>query len=99
MGYIDGEDRKQTLLFPEVLGDYITEENAVRFIDVFTGHTEFHRSWAGNPGKDAPASVSDETVLRSAQQGGRAVLPGSRPIQPASCNSNPLYIIPACPQS
>jgi transposase len=35
MGYIEGEDRKQTVLFPEVLDDYISEENAVRFIDVF----------------------------------------------------------------
>ena len=35
MGYIEGEDRKQTVLFPEVLDDYISEENAVRFIDVY----------------------------------------------------------------
>lgn len=35
MGYIEGEDRGQRVLFPEVLDDYITEENAVRFIDVF----------------------------------------------------------------
>lgn len=35
MGYIEGEDRKQTLLFSEVLEDYITEENPVRFIDVY----------------------------------------------------------------
>ena len=35
MGYIEGEDRKQTVLFPEVLDDYINEENPVRFIDVF----------------------------------------------------------------
>jgi len=35
MGYIEGEDRKQTMLFPEVLEDYITEENPVRLIDVF----------------------------------------------------------------
>jgi transposase len=35
MGYIEGEDRKQTVLFPEVLEDYISEENPVRFIDVF----------------------------------------------------------------
>lgn len=35
MGYIEGEDRKQRLLFPEVLDDYIGEENAIRFIDVF----------------------------------------------------------------
>jgi transposase len=35
MGYIEGEDRKQTVLFPEVLDDYISEENPVRFIDMF----------------------------------------------------------------
>jgi hypothetical protein len=35
MGYIEGEDRKQTVMFPEVLDDYISEENPVRFIDVF----------------------------------------------------------------
>jgi transposase len=35
MGYIEGEDRKQRVLFPEVLDDYISDENPVRFIDVF----------------------------------------------------------------
>lgn len=35
MGYIGGEDRKQAVLFPEVLEDYISEENPVRFMDVF----------------------------------------------------------------
>jgi transposase len=35
MGYIEGEDRKQAVLFPEVLDHYISEENPVRFIDVF----------------------------------------------------------------
>jgi transposase len=35
MGYIEGEERKQTVLFPEVLDDYISDENPVRFIDVF----------------------------------------------------------------
>jgi transposase len=35
MGYIEGQDRKQTVLFPEVLDDYISEDNPVRFIDAF----------------------------------------------------------------
>jgi hypothetical protein len=35
MEYIEGQERKQTVLFPEVLDDYISEENPVRFIDVF----------------------------------------------------------------
>jgi transposase len=35
MSYIEGESREQRLLFPEVLDDYIGEDNVVRFIDVF----------------------------------------------------------------
>jgi transposase len=35
MGYIEGQDRKQAVLFPEILEDYISEENPVRFIDVY----------------------------------------------------------------
>jgi transposase len=35
MAYIQGEDREQITLFPEAIDDYITEENAVRVIEVF----------------------------------------------------------------
>ncbi len=34
MGYIEGVDRDQQVLFPEVLDDYVGAENPVRFIDV-----------------------------------------------------------------
>jgi len=34
-GFIQGDDRHQTTLFPERLDDYIAEDNAVRVIDVF----------------------------------------------------------------
>ncbi|SEN76973.1 IS1182 family transposase [Nitrosomonas marina] len=33
--FIEGEARTQATLFPEILDDYISEENAVRVIDVF----------------------------------------------------------------
>src|SRR6185295_1681807 len=33
--YIEGEDRSQSILFPERLEDYIAEDNPVRAIDVF----------------------------------------------------------------
>lgn len=33
--FVEGEDRRQGFLLPEFLDDYITEENAVRVIDVF----------------------------------------------------------------
>ena len=34
-GFIQGNDRHQATLFPERLDDYLTEDNAVRVIDVF----------------------------------------------------------------
>jgi transposase len=34
-GFIEGESRSQATLFPERIDDYVTEENAVRVIDVF----------------------------------------------------------------
>ena len=35
MAYIQGVDRKQVILFPEVIDDYIEKDNTVRFIDAF----------------------------------------------------------------
>jgi len=35
MDYIQGTPREQSLLFPEVIDDYITGDNPVRFIDAF----------------------------------------------------------------
>lgn len=35
MGYVDGKDRKQAILFPDYLDDYISEDNPVRFVDAF----------------------------------------------------------------
>jgi transposase len=35
MNYVAGAPREQSLLFPEVVDDYITPENPVRFIDAF----------------------------------------------------------------
>jgi transposase len=35
MGYIEGEDRKQIVMFPDSLEDYIREDNAVRFVGAF----------------------------------------------------------------
>jgi transposase len=35
MGHIEGASRDQHLLFPDVLDDYIAEDNPVRFIEAF----------------------------------------------------------------
>src|SRR6185437_7955558 len=40
MSYIEGESRAQRILFPEALDEYIGEDNAVRFIDVYVDGLE-----------------------------------------------------------
>src|SRR6202142_808099 len=33
--FVEGEDRRQSLLLPETLDDYVTEDNPVRVVEVF----------------------------------------------------------------
>jgi transposase len=35
MSYVEGASREQQVMFPEVLDEYITADNVVRFIDAF----------------------------------------------------------------
>ena len=44
MNYIAGSDRGEALLLPEVLDDYITAENPVRFIDAFAGQLDLSKA-------------------------------------------------------
>jgi transposase len=40
MGYVQGVNRKQEVMFPELLDDYIADENPVRFIDAFVDNLD-----------------------------------------------------------
>jgi transposase len=56
MGYIEGVDRDQQVLFPEVLDDYVGAENPVRFIDAFVASLDLtalgvHRATAPATGR------------------------------------------------
>jgi transposase len=51
--FIEGETRTQATLFPEQLDDYVTEENAVRVIDVFIDGLDL----SGLGFKSAPAET------------------------------------------
>ncbi len=60
MAYIAGPDRSQAVLLPEVLDDYVTAENPVRFLDAFVAQLDlaslgFQRAVpaeTGRPGYD-----------------------------------------------
>src|SRR5688572_18980984 len=43
MNYIQGRDRHQTIQLPELLDDYIREENPVRFIDAFVEQLDLEK--------------------------------------------------------
>jgi transposase len=48
MNYIAGSDRGEVLLLPEVLDDYITPENPVRFIDAFVVQLDLSKAGFSN---------------------------------------------------
>ena len=61
-GFIEGEDRTQATLFPERIDDYITEDGAVRVIDVFVDELDL----SGRGFKTMPeATGRPGTVRRS----------------------------------
>ena len=58
MDYIRGVSRDQVMLFPDSVEDYITEDNAVRFIDAFVasldlGQLGFRRAQPAETGRPA----------------------------------------------
>jgi transposase len=64
MGHIEGSSRAQQILFPEVLDEYIAEENPARFIDAFVDSLDldalgFRRTRAAATGRppDDPGDV------------------------------------------
>lgn len=62
-GYIEGVDREQQVIFPEVLDEYVTAENPVRFIDAFVASLDlaalgFQRTTAAATGRPAYTCAS-----------------------------------------
>ena len=40
--FVEGDDRKQAVLLPEYLEDYVSEDNPVRVVDVFVDELDLH---------------------------------------------------------
>jgi transposase len=63
MSYIQGMDRSQSILFPELIDDYVQQENPVRFIDAYVESLDlqglgFARALAAETGRP-PYAPSD----------------------------------------
>ena len=57
--FVEGEDRRQGVLLPECLDDYVSEENPVRVIDVFVEELEpGGLGFGGSAGGDGTPGLS-----------------------------------------
>ena len=43
MGYIEGENRNQIILFPESIDEYVSDNNAIRIIDEYIEQLDLER--------------------------------------------------------
>lgn len=43
MGYIEGEDRNQIILFPESIDEYVSDNNSIRIIDEYIKQLDLKR--------------------------------------------------------
>lgn len=83
-GFIEGENRYQSTLFPERIDDYVDEDSAARVIDVFIDRLDlsglgFKTTAAdtGRPGYN-PATMLKIFVYGLHEQGALVSPPGSR---------------------
>jgi len=56
--FVEGEDRKQAILLPEYLEDYVSDDNPVRVVDVFVDELDLH-----DLGFDGTAPATTERPL------------------------------------
>ena len=67
-GFIEGQERSQSVLFPEQLEDWITEDNPVRAVDAFVEALDlaglgFERARAADTGR--PVSICSAALSRA----------------------------------
>jgi hypothetical protein len=82
--FVEGEDRRQSLLLPDSLDDYVTEDNPVRVVEVFidelSGRASLRRRAARCDGSARLAGTHTSRALscRSAGIPHLAGSPGAR---------------------
>ena len=84
-GFIEGEDRSQATLFPELLDDYVAEDNPVRVIDVFIDDLDI----SGLGFKSEPAATGKPGMLHGPNYGIRSIGPRRKPLSCGGLSSGP----------
>ena len=73
MGYIEGEDRNQIILFPESIDEYVSDNNSIRIIDEYIKQLNLkslHFKRAATPSMEIPPYHSKD-MLKLTMSGGR----------------------------
>jgi transposase len=64
VGFIEGEDRRERLLLPDCLGDYVAEDNLVRVMDVFVDELDLQTLGFAGPAATGRPGHSPATMLK-----------------------------------
>ena len=62
--FIEGENRRERLLLPECLDDYVAEDNSVRVVDVFVDELELAALGFPDPAETGRPGYSPATMLK-----------------------------------
>ena len=63
-GFIEGECRRERLLLPDCLDDYVDEQNLVRVVDVFVGELDLPTLGFAGPAATGRPGYSPATMLK-----------------------------------
>src|SRR6266702_357881 len=63
-GFIEGEDRRERLLLPDCLDDYVAEDNLVRVVDVFVDELDLATLGFAGPAATGRPGYSPATMLK-----------------------------------
>ena len=63
-GFIEGEDRRERLLLPDCLDDYVAEDNPVRVVDVFVDEFDLPTLGFAGPAATGRPGYSPATMLK-----------------------------------
>jgi transposase len=64
VGFIDGKDRRERLLLPDCLDDYVGEDNLVRVVDVFIDELDLPTLGFAGPAATGRPGYSPATMLK-----------------------------------
>src|SRR5262245_54931493 len=80
-GFIEGKDRREQLLLPECLDDYVAEDNPVRIVDVFIDELDLSALGFADAAATGRPGYSPATMLKLYLYGYLNQVPSSRRLE------------------